>query len=60
MAEQLPIVAWEIVAASDLADQLMTAAEKAFSGVGGITSEVESVFEGIFEAMRRGNGSPPV
>ncbi|MER9654384.1 hypothetical protein NKJ26_12825 [Mesorhizobium sp. M0152] len=54
VAEQLPIVARaDPISASDLADQLMTAAERAGIGANEIDSEVESVFEVIFEAMRR-------
>lgn len=50
VAEQLPVVArGDPIGASDLADQLMTAAEKAGIGVDEINSEVESVFE----VMRR-------
>lgn len=41
------------IAASDLADQLMTAAEKAGIPADEINSEVESVFEVILEVMRR-------
>jgi len=55
VAEQLPIVArGDPIAASDLADQLMTAAEKAGIRADEINGEVGSVFEVIFEAMRRG------
>ncbi|MER8515535.1 hypothetical protein NKH47_21615 [Mesorhizobium sp. M1060] len=54
VAEQLPIVArGDPIAASDLADQLMTAAEKAGIPVEEINGEVESVFEVILEVMRR-------
>ncbi|RUX96130.1 MULTISPECIES: DUF768 domain-containing protein [unclassified Mesorhizobium] len=54
MAQQLPIVArGDPIAASDLADQLMTAAEKAGIRADEINGEVASVFEVIFEAMRR-------
>ncbi|PWJ85548.1 uncharacterized protein DUF768 [Mesorhizobium loti] len=57
-AEQLPIVArGDPIAASDLADQLMTAAEKAGIRADEINGEVASVFEVIFEAMRRSKRS---
>lgn len=61
LAEQLPTLAHgDPIAASDLADQLMTAAEKAGIGAEEISSEVESVFEVIYEAMRRGHSNPTV
>ncbi|QND66673.1 DUF768 domain-containing protein [Mesorhizobium loti] len=54
MAQQLPILAREDpIAASDLADQLMTAAEKAGIRADEINGEVAGVFEVIFEASRR-------
>lgn len=54
VAQQLPIVArGDPIAASDLADQLMTAAEKEGISADEINGEVESVFEVIREAMRR-------
>jgi hypothetical protein len=60
LAEQLPVVAQgNPIAASDLADQLMTAAEKAGIGADEINGEVESVFEVIFEAMRRRQTADP-
>jgi hypothetical protein len=58
VAERLPIVAsGDPIAASDMADQLMTAAEKAGIPAGEINGEVESVFEVILEAMRPRTGS---
>lgn len=61
LAEQLPIVArGGPIAASELADQLMTAAEKAGIGTDEINGEVGSVFEVIFEAMRRISDAPPL
>ncbi|WP_027062786.1 DUF768 domain-containing protein [Mesorhizobium loti] len=60
LAEQLPIVSQgDPIAASDLADQLMTAAEKAGIRANEINGEVESVFEVIFEAMRRHQAAVP-
>lgn len=54
VAEQLPIVArGDPIAASDLADQLMTAADKAGIGADEIAGEVESVFEVVSAALRR-------
>ncbi|RUU82817.1 DUF768 domain-containing protein [Mesorhizobium sp. M7A.F.Ca.MR.362.00.0.0] len=57
LAEQLPILArGDPVAASDLADQLMTAAEKAGIGAEEISNEVESVFEGDASGPQQPNG----
>ncbi|MES0190148.1 DUF768 domain-containing protein [Mesorhizobium sp. LSJC264A00] len=56
-AEQLPIVArGDPIAASELADQLMTAAEKAGIPADEINGEVESVFESLLEVTRRRTG----
>jgi hypothetical protein len=51
VAEQL--ARGDPIAASDFADQLMTAAEKAGIPADEINGEVESVFEVILEVMRR-------
>jgi hypothetical protein len=61
VAEQLPIVArGNPIAASDLADQLMTADEKTGIPANEINGEVESVFEIIFEVMRRRKSGSPL
>ena len=55
VAKQLPIVTrGDPIVASDLKDQLMTAAEKAGIGADEINGEGDSVFELILDVNRRG------
>jgi hypothetical protein len=59
LAEQLSCCARESDRGQRLGRQLMTAAEKAGIGADEINGEVESVFEVIFEAMRRRQTAHP-
>ncbi|AZO61799.1 MAG: DUF768 domain-containing protein [Mesorhizobium sp.] len=58
MAEHLPnAMTDDPVAISDLADELMKAAEREGISAAEINEEVDSVFEVIFEAMEHREGS---
>jgi hypothetical protein len=58
MAEHLPnAMTDDLVAVSDLADQLMEAAEREGIPAAEINEEVDSVYEVIFEAMEHREGS---
>ncbi|MDX8437578.1 hypothetical protein RFN25_29660 [Mesorhizobium abyssinicae] len=58
LAEHLPnAITDDPVAVSDLADEMMTAAERGGIGADEINEEVESVSEIIFEAMQHREGS---
>ncbi|WP_258586005.1 hypothetical protein [Mesorhizobium sp. AR02] len=58
VAEHLPIASTgDPIAASDLADQMMKAAQEAGIKADEINEEVWSVFEVIFEALHRRDGS---
>ncbi|MBM2712777.1 DUF768 domain-containing protein [Mesorhizobium caraganae] len=58
MADHLPdAISDDPVAISDLADEVMRAADSAGIGVGEITEEVSSVFEVILDAMQHRDGS---
>ena len=58
MADHLPdAMTDDPIAISDLADEVMTAADSAGIGVDEITEEVGSVFEVILGAMQHRDGS---
>lgn len=60
MVEHLPnAMTDDPVAVSDLADELMKAAEREVIPAAEISEEVDSVFEVIFEAMHHRQGSLP-